>query len=205
MRRDRFGTKRGKTGTDGQTLVEFALVFPLFWTVLIGLIEFAFAFSSVLTVSYASRNAVVIASEAGNAPTADCSILRSIETDVSAPSVANRIQKVDIYWTDSNGVMKSGALTTYTRSTSSTISCSVNSVNFTEPYTLTTNGYKMKDRCPTRNGCGTDASGRDHPGIDTIGVKITYSYAYHTPYGVVLGGTGWTLERASEMRLEPYQ
>lgn len=205
MRRHRTGTKRDTTGARGQTLVEFAIVFPIFWTVLIGLIEFAFAFSSVLTVSYASRNAAVIAAEAGNATTADCSILSSVETDVKAPSAANRIQKVDIYWTDSNGVIKSGATTTYTRSTVSSISCTVNSVNFTVPYTLTTNGYKMADRCPTRSGCPNDSVGRAHPGIDTIGVKITYSYAYHTPYGSVLGGTGWTIERASEMRLEPYQ
>ena len=205
MRRHRTGTKRGRTDARGQTLVEFAIVFPIFWTVLIGLIEFAFAFSSVLTVSYASRNAAVIAAEAGNATTADCSILHSVEGDVNAPSAASRIQKVDIYWTDSNGAIKSGATTTYTRSTSSTISCNVNSVAFTVPYTLTTNGYKMADRCAIRSGCGNDSAARSHPGIDTIGVKITYSYAYHTPYGAVLGGTGWTIERASEMRLEPYQ
>jgi hypothetical protein len=44
-----------------------------------------------------------------------------------------------------------------------------------------------------------------HPGLDTIGVKITYLYPYHTPYGAVLGGTSLTVERSSEMRLEPYQ
>jgi Flp pilus assembly protein TadG len=188
-----------KTATRGQGLVEFAVVFPLFWTVLIALIEFSFGFQSVLAVSFASRNAAVIASEAGPAAMADCAILRSIESDVTAPSSAGQIQKVDVYWTDSNGVVKAGATTTYTRSTSSTIPCSVNNVSFTVPYTRTADGYPMATRCSIRSGCS------GHVGVDTVGVKITYLYPFHTPYGAVLGGTGWTLGRSSEMRMEPFQ
>jgi Flp pilus assembly protein TadG len=82
----RFGTSHQRRGSRGQTLVEFAVVFPLFWLVLVGLIEFSFAFQSVLSVSFASRNAAVIAAEAGASPTGDCSILRSVEGDVGAPS-----------------------------------------------------------------------------------------------------------------------
>jgi Flp pilus assembly protein TadG len=199
MQRHRIRAPRGRANARGQSLAEFAVVFPVFWTVLIGLIEFSFVFSSVLTVSFASRNAAVIASEAGNAPTADCSILRSIESDISAPSSDDRIQKVDIYWTDATGVMKSGAISTYTRSTSSTIPCTVNNASFTVPYTLTIDGYPMATRCSIRSGCA------GHTGIDTVGVKVTYSYGYHTPYGAVLGGTSMTIERAAEMRLEPFQ
>ena len=183
----------------GQTLIEFALVFPIFWVVLIGLIEFSFAFQSVLAVSFASRNAAVIAAEAGSDLMADCSILRSVESDLQAPNSVAQIQTVDIYWTDANGVVKPSATTTYTRSTSATIACLINNVSFTEPYTQTTNYYPMASRCATRTGCS------GHPGPDTIGVKVTYRYLYHTPYGVVLGGTGWTMDRSSEMRMEPHQ
>ena len=194
-------SRSGKRGnaSRGQTLVEFAIVFPLFWTVLIGLIEFAFGFQSVLSVSFASRNAAVVAAEAGNSTTADCSILKSVENDVTAPSAAQRIQTVDIYWTDGNGTIKPNSTTTYTRSGSSTIPCTVNGVSYTVPYVLTVDGYPMASRCTTRSGCA------GHTGLDFVGVKITYSYAYHTPYGNVLGGTGWTVQRSSEMRMEPYQ
>lgn len=199
MRLSRTSDRKHRTAERGQSLVEFAVVFPLFWTLLIALIEFSFGFQSILAVSFASRNAAVIASEAGRAAMADCAILRSVEGDLSPPSSPAQIQKVDIYWTDANGVMKAGALTTYTRSTSSTIACSVNGVAFTVPYSLTANGYPIASRCATRSGCA------GHVGVDTIGVKITYNYIYHTAYGAVLGGTGWLLDRSAEMRLEPYQ
>lgn len=200
MRLRRSGTKNRKTDAKGQTLVEFAIVFPLFWTVLIGLIEFCFAFQSVLAVSFSSRNAAVIAAEAGNAATADCSILRSIESDVSAPSSAARITTIDIYWTDANGVPKANSTTTYTRDTSKTLSCTVAGVSYTLPYGVPSpNGYPMASRCSIRSGC------TGHVGLDTVGVKVTYNYAYHTPYGTVLGGGGITVVRSSEMRMEPYQ
>src|SRR5664279_1461078 len=189
--RGRHGHLGGKPRERGQSLVEFALVFPLFWVVLVALIEFAFVFNAVLSVSFASRNAAVIAAEASNSSTADCSILKSIENDVNAPASAEQIQKVDIYWTDSNGVAQSGVITTYTRSTSSSISCTVSGSTYNVPYVRTTNNYPYSLRCSTRNGCGGG-----HTGLDTIGVKITYFYPFHTPYGAVLGGTGWTLSRS---------
>ena len=201
VRRRRSILWNRKTASRGQTLVEFAIVFPLFWTVLMGLIEFSFGFQSVLSVGFAARNAAVIAAEAGNASTADCSILRSIESDVSAPSSAQRITTVDIYWTDANGAIQAGSTTTYTRDTSQAMSCPINGVAATLPYAgPSPNGYPYTSRCSVRSGCGGS-----HTGVDTVGVKITYSYAYHTPYGVVLGGPGWTVQRSSEMRMEPYQ
>jgi Flp pilus assembly protein TadG len=205
LRRSR--AKNRATAARGQSLAEFALVFPLFWTVVIGLIEFSFGFQSVLAVSFASRNAAVIASEAGNAPTADCSILRSVENDLTAPSSARQILTVDIYWTDSNGVLKPGATTTYTRSALSTTNCKVDNVSFTVPYgTPSPNGYPMGTRCSQRAGCPSYLpSHAGSTGLDTVGVKLTYRYLFHTPYSAILGGTGWTLERSSEMRLEPFQ
>jgi hypothetical protein len=200
MRHARSSAGSRRTSEGGQSLAEFAVVFPLFWMVLIALIEFAFAFQSVLAVSFSSRNAAVIAAEAGPAGMADCAILKSIEGDLTAPSSPSQIQKVDIYWTDSNGVIRAGATTTYTRSGSATIPCTVNGASFTVPYAPPSpNGYPIASRCAVRSGCA------GHVGVDTIGVKITYRYAFHTPYGAVLGGSGWTLERSSEMRMEPYQ
>jgi Flp pilus assembly protein TadG len=49
-------------------------------------IEFGIAFNGVLDVNYASRNAALLAAEAGNSAGADCVILESIETDIDTPS-----------------------------------------------------------------------------------------------------------------------
>ena len=43
------------TGPHGQSLVEFALVFPIFFILLLGIIEFAFVFNAMLAVNFASR------------------------------------------------------------------------------------------------------------------------------------------------------
>ena len=78
--------KRRQDSSTGQTLVEFALVFPMFFILFLGVIEFAFSFNAILAVNYASRNAALAAAEAGATTGADCVILGGIESDVAAPA-----------------------------------------------------------------------------------------------------------------------
>ena len=75
----------------GQTLVEFALVFPLFFTLFMGVVEFSFTFNAILSVTFASRNAALAAAEAGNADGADCVVLSGIENDIGAPADHARV------------------------------------------------------------------------------------------------------------------
>ena len=44
-----------------------------------------------------------------------------------------------------------------------------------------------------------------HPGLDTIGVQITYSDTWRTPLHNLIGlmGNGWTLVQSNQMRMEP--
>ena len=56
----------------GQSLVEFALVFPLFIVLLLSIIEFMFLFNAQLSLNYATRDAALVAAEAGARPDADC-------------------------------------------------------------------------------------------------------------------------------------
>src|SRR6185436_8825286 len=70
----------------GQTLVEFALVVPLFMGILIAIVEFAFTFNAVLAAQYSSRDAALVAAEAGNSDGADCAILSTVEADMGAPA-----------------------------------------------------------------------------------------------------------------------
>lgn len=210
--RRRRGNPFGRHGDEtGQSLVEFALVIPLFLVLVIGVIEFAFLLSANLSVSYATRDAALVAAEAGDTSGADCLILQKIENDVTAPSSDAAIQGVQIYWSDQNGNVKSGAINAYARTGNTT--CSINGTNLTVPYSkVGALLYPDTDRCNVILGTGC-ANG--HTGLDTIGVKLTYQYSWHTPLRCLVGlvgsgnggcwsnTAGWTLVSSNAMRMEP--
>jgi hypothetical protein len=204
-------------GERGQTLVEFALVFPVFLSVLIAVIEFAFVSNALLALSFAARDASAIAAEAcgdgtcglfSDYPTADCHILERIERDIQAPADPARIIAVSVYWTDINGHIagNGAAVTRYERGGETTC----DSEGATVPYTLVEDGYPQAQRCSIMSGCpnvdGVD--GDEHDGLDTIGVRIDYDYPWHTPYATLFGAfggsqDGFEMSRGSEMRMEP--
>ena len=164
--------------TSGQTLVEFALVFPLFITLLLGVIEFAFMFNATLAINLATRNASLIAAESGSNTLADCAILARIEHDITAPLNVSQIQAVTIYKADRAGNPISPAVqNVYSRSGST--SC-VGYTPSTVPYTLGAATYPMGEapiggRCDILAGCSTTIP------MDSIGVRITYRYILKTP------------------------
>jgi Flp pilus assembly protein TadG len=182
-------------------MVEFALAFPIFLLIVIGLIEFGTAFSALLGVNFASRDAALLAAEAANDAGADCIILQSIESDVDAPSRATRIEEVRIYWaTDTGGVMPGNPVNTYQRSGSTT--CGLpDGTSITVPYSLVgTEGYPLVDRCDVIGGCGGA-----HDTVDTIGVSITYQHSWVTPLAqlISMSGTGFEFTHSNAMRMEP--
>ena len=73
---------------------------------------------------------------------------------------------------------------------------------YTVPYTLTSTTYPEAIRCNISGGC-TPVGG--NAVIDTIGVKITYAYTWHTPLGNLLSwtGAGLTLVQSNASRMEP--
>jgi hypothetical protein len=186
----------------GQALVEFAFVFPLFMILLVAVIEYGFLMNANLASSFATRDASLVAAEAGNATGSDCAILKKIEDDINGPSDPKNIANVQIYWADPvTGAEKVGSVNTYVRSTSQTKSCLLGGVSFTLPYIdLVSPQYPEGSRCNVINGCP------GHPlGLDTIGVQITYNYQWHTPLKGLLGfaGSGWTVVKSNAMEMEP--
>ena len=195
----------------GQSLVEFALVFPLFVLLTLFLVEFAFVFSALLGVNFASRNAALVAAEAGDDVLADCVILQEVERSIGAPGNKVNVQSVAIYRTDQTGAPQTGPLT-YTRTGSTT--CTKGTTTLSVPYS-SCNGavidadattscpvgtYTYANRCNVLNGCGS--LGRSQ--IDTIGIEITYQHSWVTPiHNFGLGGSGATLTQSNAMRMEP--
>jgi Flp pilus assembly protein TadG len=196
---------RRRERSRGQTLVEFALVFPIFVTMVMGMIEFSFVFNALLSVGHATRDAALIAAEAGNAASADCVTLETIERDVTVPADLTRIQEVSIYRSDRNGAVMAENLYTRTGVTtpgpSATTCVLPDGSSLTVPYRATSYAYPYGTRCNIASGCPDNAT---RP-LDTIGVRIAYRHTWVTPLAnlVTLGGTGVTLTQANAMRMEP--
>lgn len=162
------------------------------------IIEFAFVFSALLGVNYASRNAALIAAEAGNDPLADCVILQQVDNSVGAPADKAKIQTVTIYRTDQTGKTRFATLT-YTRGGAGT-TCQKGTTILTVPYSAPTGTYTYNQRCNFLNGCVNLSRTQ----IDTIGIEVTYGHTWITPLrNFGLAGTGATLVQSNAMRMEP--
>jgi Flp pilus assembly protein TadG len=185
----------------GQSMVEFALVIPIFITLVVAICEFAFLFTTYLSASFTSRDAVQVAAEMGNSPCADEVVLSRIEHDLTGPANSNKIQRVDIFWADASGNVKGGAKNTWIRTGVS--SCTLPDTTVVSvPYQLSSGSYPLTSRCNVvlATGC---ASG--HTTVDTVGVTIAYQYSWVTPLPGLIGGsgTGMTIVQTNVMRMEP--
>ena len=179
-------------------MVEFALVFPLFVVLLLGIIEFAFLFNALLSVNYSARDAALAAAEAGDGTGADCVILDAVDAAIGPPTADNRIVNVQIYRATANGTMI-GSPTTYARGgTTSGAACGTTGLSV--PYTRTANGYAEATRCNILAGCPSTGALT----VDNVGVRVTYTHSYVTPLQNFLGGGATlTFDRSSVMRMEP--
>ena len=184
----------------GQALVEFALFLPVFLLLTLALIEFAFVFNGMLAISFATRDAALLAAEAGNVAGADCKIIAAVDRAVGPPAADSRIQSVVIYRADQNGIEMSGVSNTWARG-GSTDCPDVTTI----AYVRQSNGYPEPSRCNVLAGCGPG-----QPGPDTIGVRVTYIHQWVTPLGGFSGpgfsgqgGTGFNLTQSNSMRMEP--
>jgi len=166
----------------GQTLVEFALAFPLFLILLLGTIEFAFIFNATLAVNFASRNASLVAAEAGSNGWSDCAILQSVEGDLGAPLDRSLIQTVTIYQADRSGAPVPGVQNVYTRTTGSTLGGCAGFIAL--PYVLgaiPNDTFPGSFRCDAISGCPNGTSPETYRPLDSVGVRVHYRYTYHTP------------------------
>jgi len=180
-------TRCGRSADAGQGLVEFALVLPIFVTLLMGVIEFGFLYNNLLTVQFAARQGVSAAAQAGGVDGADCSILNAVERALTPPIDHHRVAFVEVFQSDAAGDVVPGVVNRYVRE--GTLDCPGTG---TQPYTLVgEEGYPQIDR--------HDAL---IEGLDVIGVRIGYQYVGITP---VAFGRSWDLADGATLRTEPKQ
>ena len=160
----------------GQSLVEFALIAPIFLMLVVGLIEFAVAFSVQLNVNYASRDAALLAAEAGSGAGADCIILRAVEKDLGSPSDKTSIQQVRVYWASPNGVEKAANI--YSRS--GTTSCTLaDGTTVTVPYSASSTAYPESSRCTYLAGCGGTRPARPDRRLYLLSARLDHAVLGH--------------------------
>jgi TadE-like protein len=194
----RFWRARRRASARGQAVVEFGLVLPLFLLVIIASIEFAFAFSTLNSLNFVTRDLARVSAEGGNRNGTDCTVLHTLEREFGASSDRGGIRFMDIYWSDQNGTVLGGQLTRYSR-TGSLVCTDLSGVVRTLPYTRGAATYPEAIRCNVLAGCGGV-----HTVLDTIGVQVTYAYSWKTPLSVMLGFLGpATFTATQQMRMEP--
>jgi len=187
---------RRKGAKRGQAMVEFGLVLPIFIVLIIGLMEFAVAFNAMLGINFASRDAALIAAEAGTDPWADCVILRTVDDRIDSPADRMRIDQVRIYRSDIHGAEQ--VANVYTRG-GITICPLPDGTEMEVAFSLIDEGYPTDQRCDVLLGCPPNQT------LDTIGVAIRYNHSWVTPLAglVTLSGDGFEFTRSNAMRMEP--
>lgn len=178
-------------------MVEFILVFPLFFIVFLAIVEFGFVMNAVVSVDFATRDAALSAAEAGNNPDADCSILRSLDRGMTTPAKNQAVNEVRVFKADMNGNAL-GPVNVYDRN--GTTDCPLaDGTPATVAYRLISETYDEGTRCNELGGCKVQTT------VDTIGVQIRYGYTWVTPLHWLMPtlGPGYTIVKANAMRMEP--
>ena len=201
--------------TRGQSLVEFALIFPLFIILLLSIIEFMFLFNAQLSLNYATRDASLIAAEAGNNANADCQILQQVDKDLNpadgrdAGHHGPHLQRHG----DGRAVERSQGADLHARRVPRPCGSFSVPYSIVDPSTQAT--YPSNVRCSDldRTGCSPANTGPGNTGVDIIGVRIDYGYHFVTPLGSAIalvgggqplwGGAGMTMSTGNAMRMEP--
>jgi Flp pilus assembly protein TadG len=174
-------------------MVEFTMVFMIFMTIVVALMEFSFLLTTKIGVTNTAQNAVQLASQLGNTASSDFQILQLVEKGISAPMDKAKIVSVEIFKTDAYGTKNLGE-DRYTRDGG--LYHNPSDLTKTVPYTQGTYTYAPATR---QNVVAT--------GVDYIGVIVTYQYAWITPIPnlVSLGSTGIKFVQSSVSRMEPIQ
>jgi Flp pilus assembly protein TadG len=172
-------------------------VFPIFFVILLAVVEFAFLMNAFASIGFATRDAALVAAEAGDSSQADCSILRALDGSMAAPANNSRVSEVRIFKADANGDAQ-GPVNTYDRNGAT--SCPLaDGTEATVAYRKISSSYPETTRCNELQGC------RVQPTVDTIGVQISYRYDWVTPlhWLVPTLGPGYDLVQSNAMRMEP--
>jgi hypothetical protein len=168
----------GRRRPNGQAIVEFALVAPLFFALIFGLIEFALIGFSISSYNLAAEEGARIGSVLGRTdPTADQQIVASIRSHTSGIAAAQTVT-IEVFKADVTG----NAVT--------------NAGNIVE------NVYDIQGNPIGTQFWPVDSRIDQLLTADYLGVRITYQYTYLTAF-ISGGNSNLQLTATSVQRIEP--
>ena len=176
MRRHIRGDERGAT------LVEFAIVMPILFALIVGISEFGLAFKDWLSVSNATREGARMGAVVGDDLVADCLILGAITDSFVAAADVTNVQELWIFKANSDGT-PSSQRNVYTYLGGPVDDC-------------TSWGSTIGWPSTSRNV----VAGPTAP-LDILGVRITFQHDWITNIVPFTGSATWTEDTI--MRLEP--
>lgn len=203
MRTSRACHLRRSTGgcQRGATLVEAAIASLLFFSVLLALFEFGWAFRDYLTTADIARSGSRVGSSAGNDVDADYAIVQAVKKDASVLS-SGQLQYVVVFDAGSASASLSSVSTTCAAGTAVTGVCNVyRTTDFVRPSSdygcSVTTSSPDRFWCPSTRRINASASTGGPPNYLGVYVKVR-----HNAISSFLG-TGVTLTDQAILRIEP--
>jgi hypothetical protein len=155
------GTARA-ADSQGQALIEFTLLLPVFLMILLGMLEFGSAYDHRTAMAYAVREGARVGATLGKGgsypDTVDPTILAAVQRGLTDPILIENITSIEIYKAGSDGKPVGTAINKYDRYGT----------------LIGTAGWPATSRNVGLSG-------------DSIGVRVRYDFHPTTPLGNMLG------------------
>lgn len=201
VRLTRARARRDGTRSRGGSLVEASIASLMFFTVLLGLFEFGWAFRDYMTTADMARNAARKGSAAGNSGTADWSILQAVKKSNGALN-NGQLQYVVVFDAGSATGTLSAISSSCLAGTSVANVCNVyTAADLTRPSSDfgCSTSLPSPDRywCPSTRKIAASAAGGGPPSYLGVYVKV-----HHSAITKALGN-GIDFKDQAVLRLEP--
>ena len=183
--------KARRDGERGAALVEAAIIAPVLFTLVFGILEFGLLFKDYLTVTNATRTAARVGVQVGSAPTTDYQILQALKGSSGAMDVGD-IQRVVVF--KATGFSGTVPAACKTASQAGVCNSYVNADLNRPSADFGCGGTK-----PDNAWCPTTRNDQQSDPPDYVGVWIKAEHEYFTG----LFGSAKTLTDQTVMRIEP--
>ncbi len=195
---ERLAARRRAAHERGQSLVEMAMLLPLLVLIVVGTLEFGFVFDHHLTLEYASREgarAGAALAHGGSGPPGctgasdvDPRIVAAVQrvlTSPGSPITVGNVTEIHIYRAGPDGEELQANVWRPSAGMGPVVDgVPLNFVQFSNTW----------GAC-TRNNSAVNTQ--------SIGVSLTYTYAWQTPIEFLFGGAGLTMTDRTVMQLNP--
>jgi Flp pilus assembly protein TadG len=194
-----------RSGERGQSLIELSIAIPVVLLLLLGMLEFGFAFSHHLTLEYATREGArtgaalaagtgeVACTGANNTDAYTIAAVQRVLTGTGGQVPIGQVKEIRIYKASSTGADSLGLSNKWVPGAGGP---SVDGVQLL----FTRSGSTFWDPCTRHDSPGAWG------GTDSIGVSLIYDYQYITPLGNLMGLGGAPVLQISDrtiMALNP--